>query len=56
MNNTLVLWPLVVIIEDCHIPELAAPLLEGLRGLSAEEGAVTLTLWAYEAEGEMMRN
>ena len=56
MIDSLLLWPLVVVIEDCYVPELAAPLMEGLRGLSTEEGATTVTLWAYEEECELVRN
>jgi hypothetical protein len=41
---------------DIFIPELAAPLLEGLRGLSEEEGAVTIALAAHEAEAALIHN
>lgn len=52
------LLPLVIVAgdDDCYFPALAVPLLAGLRGLSEEDGRVTITLAAYEAAAELMRN
>jgi hypothetical protein len=33
MNDTLLLWPLVISIEDCYVPQSAAILLDALKGL-----------------------
>jgi len=45
-----------IIYDDIYVPEWAAFVLAGLVGLSEEDCAVTITLVAYEAEGELMRN
>lgn len=38
----LIFWPMVLVIEDCYVPETAAPLLRGLRGLDDESAAITI--------------
>lgn len=48
-HDVLLAWPLVASIEDCYIPETAAPLLRGLHGLDDESLAITITLWAEDA-------
>jgi hypothetical protein len=51
--DLLLQWPLVLTIEDCYVPEVAAPLLQGLRNLDEEAGRVTVKLWAMEAERDL---
>jgi hypothetical protein len=46
----------VIAYDDVYVPEWAAFVLAGLIGLSDEDCAVTITLAAYEAEGELERN
>jgi hypothetical protein len=55
-EDLLAAWPLVLSVEDCYIPEIAAPLIAGLRGLDDESCAVTINLWAMEATGEVYRS
>jgi len=38
-------YPLVVVIEDCYIPEIAGPLLQGLRNLDDESAQTTIKVW-----------
>lgn len=49
------LWPLVVILEDVFIPDTAADLVEGLRGVDDESLAVTIAVWAINAAEEIER-
>jgi hypothetical protein len=41
---------------DYYEPLSAAYLLNGLRGLDEDAWAVTIKLWALEAEGELSAN
>jgi hypothetical protein len=41
---------------DYYVPLWAADLLNGLRGLEDDAWAVTIKLWAMEAETEVSRN
>jgi hypothetical protein len=50
------LWPLILVVEDCYEPESAAALFEGLRGVSDEGLAVTIILWAMAATTELSLN
>lgn len=54
--HLLLLWPLVVTLEDVFVPNSAAALIKGLRGLDDESLAVTITLWAMDAEMERNLN
>jgi len=45
-------WPLVVV-EDCYVPEVAAPLIEGLRGLREETGLLTIRLYTIDADNRL---
>lgn len=41
---------------DYYVPSSAAALVDGLRGLDDETGAVTIELWAMDAEVELSAN
>lgn len=43
-------WPLVVIIEDCHVPEYAAEIVKLTEGVSAETAYATIHALAVYAE------
>ena len=47
---------LLTAVVDCYVPSSAAALLEGLRGLDDESCAVTVQLWAMDAELEICAN
>jgi hypothetical protein len=49
----LLLWPLIVVIEDCFVPESARDLLPAVAALDDESARVTLTLWAMDAKDEL---
>lgn len=42
--------------SDYYVPLVADDLLNGLRGLDDESAAVTITLWAMDAQMEMKLN
>jgi hypothetical protein len=46
-------WPLIVTIEDCYVPRVAASLLRGLIGLSDETARVSILLYAEDAAAEL---
>ena len=45
-----------VTLEDVFVPDSAAALVEGLRGLDDESLAGSITLWAMDAELETCVN
>ena len=47
---------LLTAVVDCYVPSSAKALLEGLRGLDDESSAVTMELWAMDAELEICVN
>ena len=56
MTGSLVLWPLVITIEDVFVPDSAAALVEGLRGVDEQSLATTLEVWAMEAAPQLTMN
>ena len=42
--------------SDYYVPLFAGDLLNGLRGLDDESAAVTIELWAMDAEVELSAN
>jgi hypothetical protein len=54
-TNALNLWPLVLVIEDCYVPDSARGLLNALRGLDDESCRVTIQLHAIDAAEEIER-
>lgn len=50
LSPLLLVYPLYLVIEDCYVPYVAAPLLRALRGLDDESARVSVKLWALEAE------
>jgi hypothetical protein len=55
-TNSLLLWPLVVTLEDVFVPDVAKDVLSAVADYSDEDSRAQLTCAAYEAEGELMRN
>jgi hypothetical protein len=51
----LLLWPLVVVIEDCFVPESARDLLPAVADLDDDEAQVTWTVRAMDAQSEVER-
>jgi hypothetical protein len=49
MTDNLVLWPLVIIIEDVFVPDAAPHVVEGVTGLDDHTCAVTIALVADAA-------
>lgn len=49
----LLLWPLIVVIEDCFVPESARDLLPAVAALDDESARVTVKLWAMEARDDL---
>jgi hypothetical protein len=56
MNDTLLLWPLVIPIKDCYVPQSAAILIPAIQSLDDESCALAVKLWAMDAETENYRN
>jgi len=54
----LLIWPLIVVIEDCFVPESARHLLPAVAALDDESARVTVKLWAMDARDQLteMRN
>jgi len=48
-DSWLIIYPLVLVIEDCYVPESARLILEVVKYLDDETCAVTLKLRAMEA-------
>lgn len=48
-------WPLVVVIEDCYVPNSARDLLSALQGLDDESCRVSIQLYALDAAEEIER-
>jgi hypothetical protein len=55
-EDLLTFWPLILVIEDCYIPSSADALINGLSGLDDESCALTIELWAMDAEIENCQN
>lgn len=53
---TLNLWPLVVVIEDCFIPELAPLVMEVCAERTEELCKLVITCWANEASVVLTSN
>lgn len=47
---TLNYWPLVVVLEDVHVPELAQVVIETITGVSSETVSAMLAVMSYRAE------
>lgn len=47
--ETLNYWPLVVVIEDCYIPELAQVVMETIQEQSINTLAAMLAVASYQA-------
>lgn len=50
------LYATAFVYDNDHVPESAGIIVSALRGLSNQDGAASIALWAFEAEGELMRN
>jgi hypothetical protein len=48
--HLILLWPLVISIEDCYVPQSAAILIPAIQSLDDESCAVMIKLWAMDAD------
>lgn len=48
-NTTLNYWPLVVVIEDCYVPELAQVVMETIADVHVNTIAAMLAVASYQA-------
>ena len=49
-------WPLVIVIEDCFVPQSAQLVIETISEQSNETCAILLALAGMKASGEVTRN
>jgi len=53
MEDLLLSWPLVVVIEDCFAPESARYLLPAVAALDDESARVTVGLWTEDGQEQL---
>ncbi len=49
-TNTYQLWPLILIVEDCYVPQSAEHVLNAVAALDSETLAIGFTCDAFAAE------
>lgn len=55
MNETLQLWPLVVVIEDCYVPEFAPDIVKLAQSTTFEQQYAVILALAVFAETRLRR-
>jgi hypothetical protein len=49
-------YPLILVMEDCYVPESACAVIGAFIGVDEESAAVTIKLMAVDAERQLTNN
>lgn len=56
MNESLTIWPLIIVIEDCFVPQSAQLVIETISEQSDETCGLLFALAGMKASGEWSAN